>query len=130
MHVSLGLNSLPWSCELHKCYFLYIHKQICSKVPSSLYFVRPKPPSGNCYVSCFLTDKTALSVCMVTMQKLKGYFWVSKTANFSSCSLFKFIYYNFYPGFSCRFRITPCFIAWLLYTTIFNRKCKKARWIF
>ena len=27
-----------------------------------LYFVGPKHPSGNCYVSCFLTDKTALSV--------------------------------------------------------------------
>ena len=25
-----------------------------------LYFVEPKHPSGNCYVRCFLTDKTAL----------------------------------------------------------------------
>ena len=24
--------------------------------------------------------------------------------------------YTFYPGFSLRFRITPCFFAWLLYT--------------
>ena len=43
-----------------KCYFLYVHKQICSKVPILLYFVGPKHPSGNWYVSCFLTDKTAL----------------------------------------------------------------------
>ena len=49
-----------FSPELHKCYFLYIPKQICSKVPVLLYFVGPKRPSGNCYVSCFLTDKTAL----------------------------------------------------------------------
>ena len=47
--------------ELYKRYFLYIHKQICSKVPISFYFVGPKCPSGNCYVSCFLTDKTALT---------------------------------------------------------------------
>ena len=39
----------------------YVHKQICSKVPILLYFVGPKRPSGNCYISCFLTDKTALS---------------------------------------------------------------------
>ena len=32
--------------ELYKRYFLYIHKQICSKVPISLYFVGPKRPSG------------------------------------------------------------------------------------
>ena len=37
--------------ELQKCYFLYIHKQICSKVPILLYFVGPKRPSGNCYCS-------------------------------------------------------------------------------
>ena len=43
-----------------KCYFLYIHKQIRSKVPISLYFVRPNRPSGNSYVSCFLTEKTPL----------------------------------------------------------------------
>ena len=49
-----------FSPELHKCYFLYIHKQIRSKVPILLYFVGPKHHSGNCYVSCFLTDKTAL----------------------------------------------------------------------
>ena len=39
----------------------YVHKQIRSKVPILLYFVGPKRPSGNCYVSCFLTDKTALA---------------------------------------------------------------------
>ena len=41
--------------ELQKCYFLFNHKQICSKVPILLYFVRPKDPSGNYYVSCFIT---------------------------------------------------------------------------
>ena len=25
-----------------------------------LYFVGPKHPSGNCYISCFLTDRTAM----------------------------------------------------------------------
>ena len=49
------------SSELQKRYFLYLHKQICSKVPIVLYFVRPKCPSGNCYVSCFLTEKTPLT---------------------------------------------------------------------
>ena len=49
-----------YSPELQKCYFLFNHKQICSKVPILLYFVRPKHPSGNCYVSCFLTEKTPL----------------------------------------------------------------------
>ena len=54
--------SIPklFSPELHKCYFLYNHKQIHSKVPMLLYFVGPKRPSGNCYISSFLTDKTAL----------------------------------------------------------------------
>ena len=37
-----------------KWYFLYIHKQICSKLPILSYFVEPKWPSANCYVSCFL----------------------------------------------------------------------------
>ena len=46
--------------ELQKCYFLFNHKQIRSKVPILLYFVRPKRPSGNCYISCFLTEKTPL----------------------------------------------------------------------
>ena len=47
---------------VHKCYFLYIHKQILSKVPTLLHSVRTKRPSGNCYISCFLTDNTALIV--------------------------------------------------------------------
>ena len=51
-----NLNSL----ELQKCYFLYNHKQICSKVPIVVFFLRPKCSSGNCYVSCFLTEKTPL----------------------------------------------------------------------
>ena len=33
--------------ELHRWYFLYIHKRICSKVPILLYFVGPKRPTGN-----------------------------------------------------------------------------------
>ena len=40
---------------------MYIHKQICSKLPILLHFVRPKRPSDNRYISCFLTDKTALN---------------------------------------------------------------------
>ena len=41
-----------FSPELHKCYLLYNHKQIHSKVPTLYYFVEPKEPLGNCYVSC------------------------------------------------------------------------------
>ena len=48
--------------ELKKCYFIYIHKQVCSKVPIILFFVRPKRTSGNCYVSFFLTEKTPLNL--------------------------------------------------------------------
>ena len=44
------------------CYFLEIPKQICAKVPMLLYLVGPKHPSGNCYVSFFLTDRTALAL--------------------------------------------------------------------
>ena len=29
------------------------------------YFVGPKHPSGNCYISCFLTDRTPLSRVMI-----------------------------------------------------------------
>ena len=53
------LGTKLFSLEL-QCYFLYVHKQIRSKVPILLYFVGPKHPSGNCCVSCFLTDETAL----------------------------------------------------------------------
>ena len=55
-HSKTNLNS-P---ELPKCYFIRNHKQIRSKEPIILYFVRPKRASGNCYVSYFLTEKTAL----------------------------------------------------------------------
>ena len=48
--------------ELQKWYFLYNHKQFCSKVPI---FVRPKLTSDNCYVSCFLTEKTPLTLILV-----------------------------------------------------------------
>ena len=58
--VGFTLDSKLFSPELHKCYFLYVHKQIRSKVPILLYFDGPKRPSGNCYVSCIPTDKTAL----------------------------------------------------------------------
>ena len=30
-------------------------------------FLKPKHPSGNCYVNCFLTDRTALSTNLITM---------------------------------------------------------------
>ena len=53
-------HSKPFYPELHKWYFHYIHKQIRSKVPILLYYFGPKRPSGNYYVGCFLTDKTAL----------------------------------------------------------------------
>ena len=33
---------------------------MCSKVPIILYFVKQKRPSGNCYASCFFTEKTPL----------------------------------------------------------------------
>ena len=33
---------------------------MCSKVPIILYFVKQKCHSGNCYVSCFFTEKTPL----------------------------------------------------------------------
>ena len=48
-------RSKLFSPELQKCYFLYIYKQICSRVPIFLYFYGPKHLSGNCYVSCFLS---------------------------------------------------------------------------
>ena len=54
-----------FSPELHKCYFLYVHKQIRSKVPILLYYVGPKHPPGNCYVNYFLTDNTALSISLL-----------------------------------------------------------------
>ena len=57
------------SPELRKCYFLHIHKQIRSKVPTFLYFYGPKRPSVNCYVSCFLTDKTALTMQQNTIYR-------------------------------------------------------------
>ena len=60
--ISRGLKCVPYLklLELHKCHFLYNDKHIHSKAPILLYFVGPKRRSGNCYVSCFLTDKTAL----------------------------------------------------------------------
>ena len=42
-----------WTFRLtntHKCYFFYMCKQILSKVPLLLYFVRPKPPSARCVI--------------------------------------------------------------------------------
>ena len=36
----------------------------------SLYFVGPKHPSGSCYVSCFLTDSTALIELQVQCMKI------------------------------------------------------------
>jgi hypothetical protein len=40
--------------------FFKLKKQIRSKEPIILYFVTPKRPSCNCYVNCFLTEKTPL----------------------------------------------------------------------
>ena len=65
-----GLDNRLWSSklfspELHKCYFLYNHKQIHSKVPILLNFVGPKNPSGDSFVSCFLTDKKALNLMIL-----------------------------------------------------------------
>ena len=48
-----------YSPELHKCYFLYIHKQIPSKVPT-FFFNGPKRPSDNCYITCSLREKFTL----------------------------------------------------------------------
>ena len=36
----------------------------------SLYFVGPKRPSGSCYISCFLTDSTALIELKVQSMKI------------------------------------------------------------
>ena len=53
-----------YSPELQKSYFPYNHRKICSKVPILLYFVRPKRPSDNCYISCFLTEKILCFKCV------------------------------------------------------------------
>ena len=55
-----------------KVYFLFNHKQVRSKVPILLYFVRPKRSSGNCYESCFITEKTPLTICNLTSKT----FWL------------------------------------------------------
>ena len=39
-----------------------MRKQIRAKVPMLLYIVGPKHPSGNYYIICFLTDRTALNL--------------------------------------------------------------------
>ena len=57
-------NSKQISPELRKCYFLYIQKQISLKMPILLYFVGPKRPPGNCYINCFLTEKSPLNLNM------------------------------------------------------------------
>ena len=49
------------SPKLHKCYFFYMCKQILSKVPILLYFVRPKRPSGNYYVTFLCTENPGLN---------------------------------------------------------------------
>ena len=69
------MSTKLFSPELHKCYFLYIHKQICSKVPTL--FVGPKHPFGYCYISCFLTDKTASNAN-------RNVFFLSKKTNIFS----------------------------------------------
>ena len=84
--MSRGNSTMPvklFSPELHKCYFLHIHKQIHSKVPTLSYFVGPKRSSGNCYIRCFLIDNTALHVRDVTRwARLNSqYFWKWTNAN-------------------------------------------------
>jgi hypothetical protein len=40
-------------------------------VPILLYFVRPKHSSDNCYISCFLTEKTPLIILGETLDEIK-----------------------------------------------------------
>ena len=75
------LHSNLNSPELQKSYFLYNHKQFCSKVPIIFYFVRPKHPSGNCYVSCFLTEKTPFTPLHILLRKTLV-FTISNQKNF------------------------------------------------
>ena len=58
------LSSGLYSPDLPKCYFLQIHTKICSKVPI-FYFNRLKRPPDNCYVTCLLREKSALSMFMI-----------------------------------------------------------------
>ena len=54
------------SPELQKCYFLYNHKQICSKVPIILYFFRPKRPSGTHCQFCSHPFSVEFQHCLLT----------------------------------------------------------------
>ena len=63
-----------YSPGLQKCYFLYNHKQICSKVTILLCFVKLKGPSGNCYVNCFLTEK---HLCLTPTPSTHSFFLIS-----------------------------------------------------
>ena len=49
------------SPEVHKSCFLYIHRQISSKVPI-FYFNGPKRSCDNFYVTCLLQQKSALNL--------------------------------------------------------------------
>ena len=76
--VEIELKPKLFSLELHKCYFLYVHKKICSKVPILSYFVKRKCISGDCYINYFLTDKTALQLSLSTVNKLPPDEFLSK----------------------------------------------------
>ena len=54
LYKSCGELSNRDSPKLHKSYFFYMCKQIRSKVPILLCFVKPKQPSGNYYVTFYV----------------------------------------------------------------------------
>ena len=59
--------------KLHKCYFFYMCKQISSKVPILLYFVRPKRPSGNYYVTFLCTENPGLNLYLLRSNLISSY---------------------------------------------------------
>ena len=63
------LKSKLLSPELQKCYFLYVHKQIQSKVPILFSFIGPKRQSGNCYVAFSMYWKNSFDPAMFTKQE-------------------------------------------------------------
>ena len=71
-------NSVQWRqtgillSYLHMCYFFYMCKQICSKVPILLYFVRPKHTSDNYYVIFLCTENPGLSGAKFQLSKYMG----------------------------------------------------------
>ena len=70
----------------NKCYFFYMCKQIFSKVPISLYFVRPKRSSGNYYVTFLCTENPGLSKAV----------WAGNQIFVTSSKMGKIIHPRFY----------------------------------